>query len=170
MDYPTGIGYVPQEEGLLRGSPSLLLRSPSEDRSRQKLLYAPCFFWAVVKPHRYRYQSSVTEPPQFVQQAPFGAMLHIVRGTVATAETVSHVASPLPCISVYQCVLRSAIKICYAESPVITGLSGFYRKTTLNQFGFRWASALRNWGKSSLQTSRSVLRSTAHFHTQFCSL
>ena len=107
MDYPTGIGYVPQEEGLLRGSPSLLLRSPSEDRSRQKLLYAPCFFWAVVDWLRSRPHTPLTEPPQSVQ-APFGAMLHIIRCTVATAETVSHVASPLPCISVYQCVLRSA--------------------------------------------------------------
>ena len=101
------------------------MRSPSEDRSRQKLLYAPCFFWAVVKPHRYRYQSSVTEPPQFVQQAPFGAMLHIVRGTVATAETVSHVASPLPCISVYQCVLRSALnKLTISLIPSSFGFFG----------------------------------------------
>ena len=56
----------------------------------------------------------MTEPPQSVQ-APFGAMLHYFR--VVTPSTMPvwnycvlfHVASPLPCISVYQCVVRSAL-------------------------------------------------------------
>lgn len=121
MDYPTGIGYVPQEEGLLRGSPLFVTgnytgirigvivfatKNPKAEHPRNNNV--PIAIWTASGSSFLIIWFKIVSPTQYVIEITAVAIVHETKSSATARIIIARTSMFLPfllrvrvCISVY---------------------------------------------------------------------